>query len=106
VTLGSAANLTVNLAKCEFGHATVTFLGHVVGQGHVKPIQAKVEAIAQYPTPTHKKALMRFLGMVGYYRKFCPNFSDVASPLTDLLKKNAKFTWKINPHEFSSAYCT
>ena len=89
----SEAQLTVNLLKSEFCHATVTYLGHVVGQGKVKPIKAKVEAIEQYPTPTTKRELMRFLGMVGYYRKFCPNFSDIASPLTDLLKKNTKFIW-------------
>ena len=34
----SEANLTVNLAKSEFGHATVTFLGHVVGQGKLAPV--------------------------------------------------------------------
>jgi len=39
------ANLTVNLVKSQFGHAHVTYLGHVVGQGQVKPINAKVEAI-------------------------------------------------------------
>ncbi|PIK56379.1 hypothetical protein BSL78_06753 [Apostichopus japonicus] len=89
----SEAKLTVNLTKSEFCHASVTYLGHVVGQGQVKPLKAKVEAIEQYPAPTNKKALMRFLGMVGYYRKFCPNFSDIASPLTDLLKKNVTFRW-------------
>ena len=36
---------------------------------------------------------MRFLGMAGYYRKFCPNFSTISEPLTQLLKKTRKFIW-------------
>ena len=36
---------------------------------------------------------MRFLGMAGYYRKFCPNFSTIAEPLTRLLRKRVKFIW-------------
>ena len=89
----SAAKLTVNLSKCEFGKATVTFLGHVVGQGLVKPIEAKVTAICEFPAPVGKRQLMRFLGMAGYYRKFCPNFSTIAEPLTRLLGKRVKFVW-------------
>ena len=92
----SQAKLTANLVKSEFGKATVTYLGHVVGQGHVRPIQAKVEAIAGFPVPTSRKELMRFIGMTGYYRKFCPNFSDVTAPLTSLLSKKVKFTWSEN----------
>ena len=64
----SEAKLTINLAKSEFCHATLTFLGHVVGHGRVKPIEAKVEAISNFPVPTCKRQLMRFLGMAGYYR--------------------------------------
>ena len=41
----SQAKLTVNLLKSEFCQASVVYLGHVVGQGMVKPIKAKVEAI-------------------------------------------------------------
>ena len=89
----SQANLTVNLDKCEFAQATVTFLGHVVGQGQVLPLKAKVEAIEKFPPPDGKKILMRFLGMAGFYRKFCCNFSTVVAPLTDLLKKGTKFVW-------------
>ncbi len=57
------------------------------------PVQAKVLAVRQFPQPATKKELMRFLGMVGYYRCFCRNFSTVVSPLIDLLKAKAKFVW-------------
>uniref|UniRef100_A0A3B5QLU2 Gypsy retrotransposon integrase-like protein 1 n=1 Tax=Xiphophorus maculatus TaxID=8083 RepID=A0A3B5QLU2_XIPMA len=87
------ARLTVNLAKCEFARATVIYLGHQVGQGKVCPVKAKVEAIEKYPPPTTKKELMKFLGLVGYYRAFCRNFSTVVAPLTDLLKSNVKYIW-------------
>ena len=60
------ANLVVNLRKCEFGKAKVTYLGHEVGQGHVLPRQAKVQAILQFPEPTNKRELLRFLGMSGF----------------------------------------
>ena len=89
----SRAMLTINLSKSEFGQAQVTYLGHVVGQGEVKPVSAKVEAIANFPRPESKKQLMRFLGMAGYYRRFCPNFAAVAEPLTQLLSKREKFIW-------------
>ena len=89
----SKAKLTVNLAKTEFCHATVTFLGHLVGQGQVKPLEAKVNAISEFPVPKCKRQLMRFPGMAGYYRKFCKNFSGIAEPLTNLLKKSTKFKW-------------
>ena len=51
----SKAKLTVKLAKTEFCHATVTFLGHLVGQGQVKPLEAKVNAISEFPVPKCKK---------------------------------------------------
>lgn len=36
----SQASLTLNLAKCEFGRATVVYLGREVGQGQVRPVEA------------------------------------------------------------------
>lgn len=87
------ASLTLNLSKCEFARAAVTYLGKTVGQGQVKPVQAKVEAIVAFPSPTNKRELRRFLGMAGYYRGFCQNFATVVAPLTDLLSTERKFVW-------------
>lgn len=89
----SEASLTVNLSKCEFGQATVTYLGKRVGGGEVRPLQAKVEAILAVPVPKTRTELRRYLAMVGYYRGFCENFSAVASPLTDLLSPKVDFRW-------------
>ena len=65
--------MTINLQKSEFCHANLTFQGHIVGQGQVKPVEAKVEAISDLPVPTGKRHPMRVLGMAGYYRKLCSN---------------------------------
>ncbi len=87
------ASLTLNLAKCEFAKGTITYLGKQVGQGLVKPIDAKIAAILQFPVPSNKRELRRFLGMSGYYRAFCPNFSTLVCPLTDLLSIKREFVW-------------
>ena len=61
-----------------------------MGQSQIKPVEAKFEAISDFPVPTGKRQLMRFLGLVGYNRKFCNNFSIIAEPLTYLLDKRVK----------------
>lgn len=66
-----------------------TYLGHIVGSGSVKPDPAKLEAVRQFPVPHTKKQVRAFLGLAGYYRRFIPHFSSVASPLTDLTKSTA-----------------
>ena len=46
-----------------------------------------MKAISDFPVPICKRQLMRFLGMAGYYRKFCDNFSVIAEPLNIYLAK-------------------
>ena len=45
------------------------------------------------PTPRTPKEVKQFLGLIGYYRKFIPKFSDVARPLTNLTKKDVPYEW-------------
>ncbi|XP_030271730.1 uncharacterized protein LOC115581049 isoform X3 [Sparus aurata] len=64
-----------------------------VGQGQVCPADVKITAIAAFPVPTTRRELRRFLGMAGYYRRFCKNFSSVSAPLTALTSPSKPFVW-------------
>ncbi len=87
------ASLTLNSVKCEFSLATITHLGKEVGQGQVRPLEAKVTAIAEFSISTTGQELRRFLGMAGYYCSFCNNFSIIVQPLTLLLSPSCQFLW-------------
>ena len=88
-----AAGLKLKPKKCTLMKKKVAFLGHVVdGEGiHCDP--TKIEAVRDWGTPSTVSEIRSFLGLASYYRRFVPKFSTVASPLTDLIKKDQKFEW-------------
>ncbi len=49
--------------------------------------------VASYPSPTNVTELRAFLGLASYYRRFIKDFSKVANPMFELLKKDIKFKW-------------
>ncbi len=83
------AGLTANPRKCAIGRVEVRYLGFHLGHGQVRPQIDKTAAVAACPSPKTKKEVRQFLGLVGYYRRFVPNFSDLTTLLTDLTKKEA-----------------
>lgn len=90
------ANLTINFKKTQFFRESLKYLGYVVDSRGLRTDPEKVEAISNYPTPTSRKELKRFLGTASWYRRFVPNFSSIAGPLNKLTsnKKGAPpFSW-------------
>ena len=83
-----SAGLTAKPKKCQLGMMQCVYLGHVVGGGKVQPELSKIEAMKQFQRPTTKKEVRTFLGMTGYYRRFIPQYSTIACPLTDLIRKS------------------
>ena len=93
------AGLKLNPSKCSFAQQKCTFLGHVISKDGLSAPPDRVEAIQRYPVPSSVSALRRFLGMVGWFRKYIPNFSSIADPLFFLLKKGVHFHWTRNHEE-------
>jgi hypothetical protein len=81
------ANLTAKPKKCLFGMSKTEYLGFVIGQGKVSPVQGKIQGIQDFVRPVNKTGVRSFIGMINYYRGFFPRFSQITAPLTDLLRK-------------------
>ena len=88
-----SANLTLKPSKCVLFQREVDFLGHVVSGKGIQCDPGKIESIQTWPVPSNATEVRSFLGLAGYYRKFIPNFSTIASPLTSLTRKRTKFCW-------------
>ncbi|PNX96980.1 retrotransposon-related protein, partial [Trifolium pratense] len=85
-------NFFLKESKCTFAQESISYLGHIVSAKGVGPDPEKIQAMSEWPTPTTIKQLRGFLGLTGFYRKFVKDYAIIASPLTDLLRKDA-FNW-------------
>ncbi|EGT39800.1 hypothetical protein CAEBREN_00607 [Caenorhabditis brenneri] len=84
----------IKIQKCKFPQREVTFLGLLVGREGVKPTPDKVRSIKDFPPPKSVTGVRAFIGMTNYFRRFIRQFAQLASPLYDLMKKDASFVWE------------
>jgi hypothetical protein len=71
----------------------VSFLGHVISSEGIAVDPSKVRDVLDWEPPKSVHQVRSFLGLVGYYRRFIPNFSKISKPITELLKKDTKYVW-------------
>ena len=82
------AALRVKRNKCAFMKMSVTYLGHQFDEDRLHPLQDRVTAIQEAPTPTSVSTLKSYLDMLSYYSKFLPNISSHLQPLYKMLCKD------------------
>jgi hypothetical protein len=91
------AGTTLNLEKSVFLQEKVTFLGRSKLPGNFdRPWQGR--RYSAVPAPKTRKQLRAFLGLCGYYRRFCEKYSHATAPLTRLLRKDVGWCWATNEH--------
>ncbi|GFU22586.1 retrovirus-related Pol polyprotein from transposon 17.6 [Trichonephila clavipes] len=85
--------LCANREKCKFVCSRVKYLGLWITPKGIEVDQDKTAAIQNIPSPRNLKQLQSFLQTCSWYRKFIPNFSDIARPLSNLSKKSTAWKW-------------
>jgi hypothetical protein len=75
------------------GQDRIDILGHVLSDGRSTSDPEKVRAVTEYVTPSDPHDIQKFLGFIGFYRDYIPNFSLIALWLFSLLKKDVDFKW-------------
>ena len=104
------ARLMLKRSKCSFMKLHIEYLGHLISENGIEPMPDKLSAIKEMPAPRSPNEIKQVLGLVGYYWKFIPRFSDIAKPLTRLTRHDTLFQWctkcKFVFQSLKNALCT
>jgi hypothetical protein len=80
--------LKLRLKKSFFGLHEMESLSYTVSARKISVSTEKVKAVAKWLVPTTQKEVRSFGQFCNFYAGFIHHFSDLAAPLTDLLRKS------------------
>ena len=79
-------NVKLNYDKLQYKKDEVGFFDESYTTSSCKPVKSKVSAITAMLSPTNKKQVESFIGMINYVSEFLPRFSGLAEPIRKLSK--------------------
>jgi len=83
-------DLYLKLEKCKWKVREIGFLEVVIGPEGIKIKKVKVKDILDWPTLKGVKNVQKFLRLVNYYQWFIKDFTTIARPLHNLVKKRSE----------------
>lgn len=94
-------NISISRSKLSVCLKKIKILGHYVDKEGIHVDESKISYIKDFPSPTTKKELQRFIGMCNWYRRHIKDFSLLSAPLTSVTKGKT-FMWnEINEKAFN-----
>ena len=92
----SSAGIKLNPHKCEFLMKQIDVLGSTVSHGKISLDDSKLDAIRNLQPPTNRTQCAQVYGLLGFSRRYVPDFASIAKPISDLLRKDVHWsssTW-------------
>ena len=86
-------NVKLNYEKLQYKCTEVNFYGETYTTDSCKPAQSKIITIVKMPSPSSKKEVQSFIGMINYLSKFSPRLTVLAEPIRELVKEKVPFNW-------------
>ena len=87
------AKLKIKMTKCTFFKKYLHYLHHLISAEGILPTKEKTAAIKDLAPPTNVHEVQIVMGMFNYYKKFIPNFSEIAKDIVKLTKIGVEFQW-------------
>ena len=84
----------IRLAKCKFMTNQVKFLGHILTDTGIQPMDTRQKDLDMFQPPFETpKKVRSFLGLIMWYKSFIPHVSTLAAPLFPLTSARRKIQW-------------
>ena len=87
-------NVKLHFDKLQYKQNEVDFFGETYTTSGCKPARSKVPAITAMPSPTNKKQVQSFIGMINYLSKFLLILLELTEPIRELSKDKVPFNWR------------
>ncbi|KAM5180636.1 uncharacterized protein ACMZJ9_001142 [Mantella aurantiaca] len=85
--------------KCQFETPSIHFLGFIISTQGLAMDPQKISAILDWPSPSDRKGVQRFVGFTNFYRRFIKGFSGIIAPITALTSPSFHFCWSPEAEE-------
>ena len=92
-------NVKLNYEMLQSKCTEVNFYSETYTTDGCKPAQSKITAIVRMPSPSSKKEVQSFIGMINYLTKFSPRLTELAEPIRELTKEKVPFNWGLEHQE-------
>jgi hypothetical protein len=83
----------LNPSKSIFRVTEGKLLGHIVSDLGISIDPERIATILNIPTPTSKKEIQDFMGVINFVCRFVPDFLVMVKPIHIMIKQDHSFSW-------------